>query len=274
MDGKVVVDENLVDLEFRANSTEKGSFFYQRYDLMKKVWFYGHAYVVIMSALTVLSILTFQSSRPFWSFVYRMTFLGIVLTYGLALLQNLNGTEGNFYTLLPLHTFQYTFLAVLWLFTSKHLIKLAPYIVFSSLHVLQTITTEKSSDKQKELFKKADEEYAPKALLVIGYLELLFFLQLILDIFLGRRLSFVSFVSFSALYRIRVMVPGRSWDILSDVGNRLDTYITTKASPSMKEKWLRFKDKLSPSDLSTSDMHTEETDKAIDEANLVASLSR
>lgn len=270
--GEKYVDDDLLAMEFRDNG-ENASFFFKHYELMRRLWLGGHAFVAGGTALCMLLMVTFQIGRPLPTVLYRLTFVGVVFTYGLSLLQNLNGTRGSFYTLLPLPTFQYTVLGALWLLTAKHIIKLAPYLVFSSLQLLSAVTNEKSSPEQKRLLKLADEVYAPKAMMAIGYLDFVFIAQLLWDVVRIRPLSALSFATFLFFYRVRIMSAGVTWATLQDVGRRVDHYMQTKTSEKVKDRWLRLKDRFVATDLRFSEMHTEDTNRAIENANLMAALS-
>lgn len=268
------IDRDLLKrLGSESDNPSSNSIFVVYEDKIYKVWFWGHCSVVLSTVISILFCFLRLTSRTVPNFIYRLSFVLIILTYGLALFQNLKGAPVSFYSLLPLHTFQYASLAFLWLITPPHFVKLLSYSVFSANHVFTRIQSDVKSPKHKELIKRILDDYIPKAVETTAYLDLFMVLQMFVDVLCRKRFSFLSLLVFIFCLRVRTMYVGRTWDAIVVIATLIDNRMIKKETPvKLRNAWIRLKDRVLTKDLRHSEMHSEDTDRAIEQANLDARL--
>lgn len=190
--------------------------------------------------------MTFQSHEPVSKFLYRMTFVAVVITYGLSLRKKLNGQIPSFYALLPLESFQYGAIAVLWLVSKGHLLKLIPYCIHSGFQIAFFAANKLSSgtDNAQKLdkFMEANQKKIQR---VIGWSDFLLFFRLLLDVFMLVPGSMVCLILYGVFLRIRIAYIAQVQDTIERVQQYIEDYANKPTTnPKIKKYWIRVKDAL------------------------------
>jgi Transmembrane protein 33/Nucleoporin POM33 len=169
-----------------------------------------------------------------------------VITYTLSLRKKLNGQIPSFYALLPLESFQYGAIALLWLFSKGHLLKLIPFCAFSALQVA-FFTSNKllPGNNNAQKFEEFVSNNSRAIQRFVGWSDLLLFLRLLLDVFMIVPGSMICLVAYGIFLRIRFAYIAQAQETLRDVQAFIDNYANKPTSnPKIKEYWLRVKDAL------------------------------
>uniref|UniRef100_A0A060T8N0 ARAD1D08492p n=1 Tax=Blastobotrys adeninivorans TaxID=409370 RepID=A0A060T8N0_BLAAD len=173
------------------------------------LWYLSHICVLVGSFLVVASYVVFQSSSRFARICYRLTFFFATIAYGLSTFKKVGGRHSHkdrpsLYMVLQFPTAQYAFLAVTWLWSTPHLFKLPPFIVYSLLQSVgftaeKVLGGEKGSKIDQSLCK-----VAPQLELIVGQSNIVLFLRLVLDVILLRTGSGMSLLIYIFYYRLAI----------------------------------------------------------------------
>lgn len=117
----------------------------------EKLWFFGHCLTLASALLYALSFCT--STK-----LYKLIFVGVLLSFGVQLTQKYILTPKTKSTkkkslkkVISDVNFQYFFIALIWLITASkgNLLSIPPFLIFSSFHILSYVykKNEKSSSK-------------------------------------------------------------------------------------------------------------------------------
>lgn len=117
----------------------------------EKVWFFGHCLTLASALLYALSFCT--STK-----LYKLIFVGVLLSFGVQLTQKYILTPKTKTTkkkslkkIVDDVNFQYFFIALIWIITASkaNLLSIPPFLIFSSFHILSYVykMNEKSNGK-------------------------------------------------------------------------------------------------------------------------------
>lgn len=208
------------------------------------LWFAGHIYTCIGTAIELVLYITLQGWRPWARVYYHSVFLVIVMTYGLSLRRKLQGQIPDIYALMPIDTFQYMALACIWFCTHGHFLKLVPYFVYSLLHSCDFIANRlyPGTTMSKDI-KASISKHTLRLEKITVYSNLLLLGRLLLDVLLLRRGATIAFLAFCFFMRIRVAYTDITKDTLKEIESAIDTYIMNKENipQKYKEKWRLLK---------------------------------
>lgn len=243
----------------------------QKWDwIFERLWYGGHIFVMMSSMLSILTCLTRQVLKPWPRLLYRSTFVCAALTYTLSILKFLNGAEPGFFSLLPLPTFQYIIISVLWAFTVPHTIKLVPFALYSLLHSADTASVYHSTSKShSRIFQGLSDNLAPKIVRLNGYLDIWLMTELFRDCVLVRPGAVVSLMVYGFFYRVKLLFLPSSQDAALQCYRSIDKYLTRQDCPRrIRTLWVRLRNRFRAEELQSSGLHREDTEKAIERANM------
>lgn len=249
----------------------QGDSFVQKWDWMfERIWYVGHIFVMTASMLSILTCLTRQVLKPWPLLLYRSTFVGVALTYTLSLLKTLNGAEPGFYSLLPLPTFQYIIVALLWIFTIPHTIKLVPFALYSLLHVADAASEHHSTSKSRSrIAHSLSDNWAPKILKLSGYLDIWLVIELLKDCLFIKPGAVISLLVYGFFFRVKLMFLPSSRDAAWHCYDCVDKYLSRQDCPRRVRKiWIRARNRIRPEEQKDSNLYREDTEKAIEHANM------
>jgi hypothetical protein len=174
--------------------------------------------------------------------------VAVVITYSISLFKKTgaqNSARGSaarrpsIFRLLSFQTFQYGALAVFWLVSKHHLLKLTPYLVYSSLQLLKFV---RDSSEDKTKFQGIlNSESTYKLERVVADNNILLFLRLLLDLLMVRPGSGVSLLIYMFYFRLTMELPPTK-DALDNLEDQADKIFTNKAMPAIiQDLWKKAK---------------------------------
>lgn len=197
----------------------------------------GHCTTVVGTCLLILAFFTFQSYTQWAAVVYRVTLFATVVTYALSVKQKLKGAPVTVYAVLPLDSFQFGSLALLWLLTRRNFVKLLPYLGISALQAADFASAKLG---MAEKFQPILDKNADRAAKMISYMTLGMFLPLIVDVITVRTGSFVALLSYIFFYRIRLAFSPLARSAVNDLMDLIDKRVA-KSSPKVQNYWKKLK---------------------------------
>ncbi|KAI8987437.1 hypothetical protein BDF20DRAFT_910060 [Mycotypha africana] len=220
------------------------------------VWFLGHVLTVLG---TVFYAISFFSNN----YLYRLAYLGTLLSYGVVNYKNHGKIQVHaayIQKLLMDENAQYFFLAFFWFLTKPIAVTLIPYCTFSAFHALGYVrtnvipnvfppqsttasttatgstTTAKPSWQitTQQKIKSLTDKYYTTAMRFVAQSEVtLIAVRLLVGVF---RFQFLPFIIYAQFLRMRYHLSSHTQQTFSQLRVRLDEMILTNNAPAMVQK--------------------------------------
>lgn len=210
------------------------------------LWYLGHVYTTVASGLLfILSILFDYNGRP-TRLLYRSIFMVVISTYWLSLMRMLDGQRPPFSNLLHLDTAQYLLLAILWLFTPQHNLKVLPFWLYALLQSLDFCDKHFSiTGETNAKIKGALEKIAPPIVLGVAYIDYFMFVVLIWDALLIRPGAMFALLGYIIFYRARLMFQKLPQQVVNTVWHEVDQQLSRDDTPEfLANLWRQIKDRI------------------------------
>ncbi|KAM3161233.1 hypothetical protein ACU8KH_05389 [Lachancea thermotolerans] len=167
--------------------------------------------------------------RLFPQISYRLSVIGVFLSYGVTSYQNWNALNPSWYDLLSKENFQSILIACLWLFSRATIFKLIPFMLTSYLHL---------TVKENESEEKESSAQNTQLLHVIAYSELIVAGILFLDTISFKGASGFVLALYLAIYWLRLnFSPYAQVTLL-----RLVVKLDKKVPPKFESQWKQVKE--------------------------------
>lgn len=152
-------------------------------------------------------------------------------------------------------SFQFGALAFFWIFSRWHIIKVFPFLYYSTMHTSEFVKSKlepgSSLAARIEKFQNVD---SVKLGQVVSYVDVLIFLRLFLDVITFRKGSFFSLLVFGFFYRIRVAYSAQTYKTLNQLVSNIDTFMNGPKVPAkVKQIWTQVKETTSSQESATLD---------------------
>ena len=199
----------------------------------------GHCSTIICAVLFTLCFIVFQGSSLVGQIFYRTLFFSTTITYALSLYQRFGGVSPSFYVLLRMGSFQYGALGALWLISRWHWIKIVPFVAISVLQASGFVASDlQPGTPLARQIEDLKSKYIGQVSSGLGYVNLLIYARIILEVLTIRPGSTVATFAFSLFYRIRSAYSPDEMKALTELKQIIDTKIQNPKTPAkVKQLW-------------------------------------
>ncbi|KAH8555059.1 hypothetical protein BGW37DRAFT_482287 [Umbelopsis sp. PMI_123] len=218
---KKVTHPSQNDSSSSSNAENEPSFSVDK--TLQLVWFAGHTVTIVGTILYLLSVVLFRSNRLF----YVLAYLGTITSYAVIVYRAFGLPKEHqpyLSRLLIDENAIYMFLAMYWIITKPITITLAPYVIYSALHIAEYARVHLLHQKPEtqRMLKEQNEKHYSRAMLLAAEVEVYGVMgRLILGAITFQSSAF-SALLFAHFLRLRYHMSENTRTAFTNISNRLD----------------------------------------------------
>ncbi|ONH69541.1 Nucleoporin POM33 [Cyberlindnera fabianii] len=222
-------------------------------NIKKYAWLAGHGMTLVFGGIYIIfyNLRWFFLKNWWWTprICYRLSFVGVLISYTITVITTFGGVVPNYVTLLATENFQNLLLAAIWLVSRSSAFKLVPYYAVALLQLASTFNVKPILKLQDPL---SDAIAASEVILIFA---------LLFDTLLFRGTSGFALAIYLMFYWLRVNFSPYTQAFLLKIVKFIDDKIMVKQKPEIKEKWEKFKDFVEFRRSQTKEMYEKELEK-------------
>ncbi|KAA8913203.1 hypothetical protein TRICI_003265 [Trichomonascus ciferrii] len=176
----------------------------------------------------------------FWEWVFVFVFAAVA--YGVSVYKKSGHSHKRLstLTLLQFQSFQYGVLALLWLISKRHLLKVVPYLIYSILQIANFYATNIAKDDKKADIESKLQQHGNKMERIVADCHIALWLRLLSDVIMLVPDSGVSILIFSFFFRLS-MEHEPTQSAMDDLEEIIDDFMMKSFVPkAVQGKWKRL----------------------------------
>jgi hypothetical protein len=236
-------------------------------------WFVGHVILIACTVRYSMSLMRFNWNGGMATFVYRLSFIAAVETYGIVVYKNIFARSkkpitfpGGVLALIADENVQYLLMTIVWLFSPQYPFAVFPYSIYSFFHILvytrgwlipcvqppKRVPEQADADPAAAAKAAANptteaigvfiKKYYEASMKVVSSLEILIWVRLLLAAVLFARRSWIMFGIYTIFLRGRYAQSIHTQQSFSKLEAQIDSLVSNPSTPpAARQAWEAIK---------------------------------